>query len=436
MTATAEGVETESQHDEVVDLGCDLADRLVRPTAGGTGMTFGTLAVLSLIAILGPVLALPQRWHIPVVVGELLAGIAVGPMGLDWLDSSDVTLTFLAQIGFVLVMFVAGTHVPVHDPHLRAGIRIGALRAAAVGIIAAVLGVVIAQAFDTGHAALYAVLMASSSAALILPIVSSLRLGGVPVLQMLPQVAIADTACIVALPLAIDPQHAVRAVVGTLAVLATAAALYLLLRYLENSGLRKRAHRISDERKWALELRMNLALLFGLAALAVRTEVSIMLAGFAFGVAVALVGEPRRLARQVFGVTEGFLGPLFFVWLGASLDLGELVGNPSFLGLGLALGVGAVAAHVAMRLLAQPVSMGALAAAQLGVPVAAATVGDQLGVLAPGESAALILGALVTIVVTAVAGGTAVRQGLVAEARKARKSDRRADGEADRRASG
>ena len=29
MTATAEGVETESQHDEVVDLGCDLADRLV-----------------------------------------------------------------------------------------------------------------------------------------------------------------------------------------------------------------------------------------------------------------------------------------------------------------------------------------------------------------------------------------------------------------------
>ncbi len=140
-------------------------------------MTFATLAVISLIAVLGSVLALPPRWHIPVVVGELLAGIAVGLMGLGWLDASDVTLTFLAQIGFVLVMFVAGTHVPVHDPHLRAGIRIGALRAVAVGVIAAVLGVVIARAFGTGHAALYAVLMASSSAALILPIVSSLRLG-------------------------------------------------------------------------------------------------------------------------------------------------------------------------------------------------------------------------------------------------------------------
>jgi len=397
-------------------------------------MTFGTLAVISLIAVLGPVLAWPQRWHVSVVVGELIAGVAVGPMGFDWLDTGDPTLVFLAQVGFVMVMFVAGSHVPVHDPYLRAGIRIGALRAVAVGIIAAGLGVVIAQIFGTGHAALYAVLMASSSAALILPVVSSLRLGGVPVLQMLPQVAIADTACIVALPLAIDPQNAARAAIGTVAVLATAAGLYLLLRYLESSGLRRRAHRISDERKWALELRMNLAFLFGLAALAVRAHVSIMLAGFAFGVAVALVGEPRRLARQVFAVTEGFLGPLFFVWLGATLDLGELVRRPAFVALGLALGVGAVLAHVAMRLLAQPVSMGALAAAQLGVPVAAATVGDQLGVLAPGESAALILGALVTIAVTAVAGGMAVRQGLVAEAHKARKPDRRTGGEPDRRA--
>ncbi|RYV51416.1 cation:proton antiporter [Pengzhenrongella frigida] len=382
-------------------------------------MTFGTLAVVALIGVLGPALAWPQRWHVPVVVGELFAGILVGPMVLDWLDAGDVTLTFLADIGFALVMFVAGSHVPVHDPQLRAGLRIGTVRAVAVGVIAAVLGVVIANIFDTGHAALYAVLMASSSAALILPIVSSLRLGGVPVLQMLPQVALADTACIVVLPLVIDPEHALRAALGTVAVLGATGALFLLLRWLERTGIRKHAHQVSDERKFALELRMNLAVLFGLAALAVWAEVSIMLAGFAFGVAVALVGEPRRLARQLFAVTEGFLGPLFFVWLGATLDLGELVRNPAFAALGLALGIGAVLAHVAMRLLAQPLSMGAMASAQLGVPIAAATVGADLHVLAPGEPAALILGALVTIAVTAVAGSLAARGGLVAEAGRA-----------------
>jgi Kef-type K+ transport system membrane component KefB len=162
---------------------------------------------------------------------------------------------------------------------------------------------------------------------------------------------------------------------------------------------------------------MNLAVLFALAALATYTSVSIMLAGFSFGVVVALVGEPRRLARQLFAVTEGFLAPLFFVWLGAHLELSELARRPSFILLGLALGAGAVLAHVAMRLLAQPVPIAAMASAQLGVPVAAATVGSQLHLLQPGEPAALLLGALVTIAVTAVASSRAARSGFVTKAR-------------------
>jgi Kef-type K+ transport system membrane component KefB len=380
-------------------------------------MTFGTLAVISLIALLGPLLALSRRWNLPVVLGELIAGIALGPTGIDWLHAQESTFTFLAQIGFALVMFVAGSHVPVRDPHLRVALRIGTIRAVAVGVVAALFGVVVAKIFGTGHAALYAILMASSSAALILPIVESLRLGGAQVLQMLPQVAIADTACIVALPLVIDPQHAGRAALGAAGVLACAAVLFVALRYLEHNGIRKRGHKISEERKFALELRMNLMILFALAALATRTHVSIMLAGFAFGLAVALVGEPRRLARQLFAVTEGFLGPLFFVWLGASLDLRELGRHPSFVLLGLMLGVGAVAAHVAMRLIGQSSSIGALTSAQLGVPVAAATVGSQLHLLQPGEPAALILGALVTIGVAAVAGALAARAGLTTAAR-------------------
>jgi Kef-type K+ transport system membrane component KefB len=379
-------------------------------------MTFGTLAVISLIAILGPLLALPRRWNLPVVLGELIAGIALGPTGIDWLHAQDTTLTLLAQIGFALVMFVAGSHVPVRDPRLRVALRIGTIRAVGVGVVAALLGVVVSTVFGTGHAALYAVLMASSSAALVLPIVESLRLGGGPVLRMLPQVAIADTACIVALPLVIDPRNAGRAAIGAAAVLASAAVLFVILRYLESSGIRKRAHDTSEDRKFALELRVNLVILFALAALAVRTHVSIMLAGFAFGLAVALVGEPRRLARQLFAVTEGFLGPLFFVWLGASLDLRELGRRPSFILLGVMLGVGAVAAHLAMRVFGQPAPIGALTSAQLGVPVAAATVGSQLHLLQPGEAAALILGALVTIGVAAVAGALAARSGLTAAA--------------------
>jgi Kef-type K+ transport system membrane component KefB len=174
-------------------------------------------------------------------------------------------------------------------------------------------------------------------------------------------------------------------------------------------------HRLSEKRKFALELRIQLVLLFGLAALAVRTHVSIMLAGFAFGLGVSAMGEPRRLARQLFALTEGLFGPLFFVWLGASLNLRALGSHPSFIGLGVLLGVGAVVAHVSPRLLGQPTSMGLMASAQLGVPVAAAAVGTQIHVLKPGEASALILGALVTIAITTAGGSLAVRAGLVAQ---------------------
>jgi hypothetical protein len=70
--------------------------------------------------------------------------------------------------------------------------------------------------------------------------------------------------------------------------------------------------------------------------------------------------------------------------------------------------------HAAVSVTRQPPAAGALAAAQLGVPVAATTLGQQLHLLKPGEPAALILGALITIAIAAWAGsllsrGTPVR---------------------------
>ena len=183
-----------------------------------------------------------------------------------------------------------------------------------------------------------------------------------------------------------------------------------MLSRLERSGARLRVHRVSEDRKFALELRVQLTILFAFAALAVVGHVSIMLAGFSFGLAVALVGEPRRLARQLFAIADGFLGPLFYVWLGASLNVVDLVTRPGMILLGVALGLGALLAHASARLLGLPLPYGLLAAAQLGVPVAAATIGTQLHLLAPGEAAALILGALITIGAATVAAGVASRR--------------------------
>jgi Kef-type K+ transport system membrane component KefB len=283
----------------------------------------------------------------------------------------------------------------------------------AVGVVAGVLGYVVAKAIGTSHAPLYAVLMASSSAAVILPVVESVGLGGEQVIALLPQVAIADAACIVLLPLAIDPDHALRAAVGAVVVIAAGVVAFFLFRRLESSGIRARVHRVSEQRHFAIELRVSLAVLFAMAAIAVAVHVSIMLAGFALGLAVCAVGEPRRVARQLFAVTEGFFAPLFFVWLGASLQIRALASSPRMILLGVLLGAGAVLAHLVACLLKAPPPLAMLASAQLGVPVAAATIGSQLGLFRAGEASALVLGALLTIGVAVAGGGLAARAGLV-----------------------
>ncbi len=165
-----------------------------------TGFGFHTLALLVAIGLVGPLIAAVPRVRIPVVIGELMVGVIVGKTGFGIIDYTDPTLTLLANVGFALVMFIVGTHVPVREPTVRSSIPAAAVRAVLVGAVAALFGVVLADAFGTGHAALYGVLMASSSAALALPVMQSLGLNGPPVLSVTAQIAIADAASIILLP--------------------------------------------------------------------------------------------------------------------------------------------------------------------------------------------------------------------------------------------
>jgi Kef-type K+ transport system membrane component KefB len=388
------------------------------------GFGFQTLALLTAVGLAGPLLAALPGLRIPVIIGELIAGLVIGRTGFGLVDDANPTFQLFANIGFALVMFVVGTHVPIRDPAMRSAVPRALARAVLVGAVAAALGVGVAAVFGTGHAALYSVLMASSSAALALPVIDSLGLGGPQVLSVTAQIAITDAACIVLLPLVIDLPRAPTVALGALAIAAAAMAFFLLLRAVDRRGWRQRAHDYSKKNRFALELRSNLLVLFALAALASSTHVSIMLAGFALGLVIASVGEPRRLARQLFGIAEGFFSPLFFVWLGASLQVRELVSHPKLILLGVGLGLGAVLAHCAGRLLGQPLTLAVLSAAQLGVPVAAATIGTQEHLLVAGEASALMFGALLTIVCTSIAGALAARGQSTGKADKPAETDK------------
>jgi hypothetical protein len=74
---------TPATHGHGVVVAVDIGGRvwLFGPTPEMIRMSFATLAVISLVAIIGPLLALPRRWHLPVILGELVAGIVLGTTG-------------------------------------------------------------------------------------------------------------------------------------------------------------------------------------------------------------------------------------------------------------------------------------------------------------------------------------------------------------------
>ncbi|MGC1955345.1 MAG: cation:proton antiporter [Gammaproteobacteria bacterium] len=98
---------------------------------------------LMVILLLARILAeLAVRFKMPSVIGELVAGVVLGPSLLGWLQPTEV-LTLLAEIGVILLLFEVGMETDV-GRLMRAGPK--ALLVAVVGfVLPFVLGVAICR---------------------------------------------------------------------------------------------------------------------------------------------------------------------------------------------------------------------------------------------------------------------------------------------------
>jgi Kef-type K+ transport system membrane component KefB len=366
-------------------------------------MTFGTLSVIVLAGLAGPLVSASGKVIVPVIVGELAAGLVVGRTGFGWIHPADPTTAFLAAIGFAMLMFTAGMHVPVRQPELVRRLGRGATAAGAAGVFAIGAGIATARIAGVPHPAIYVVILASGSAAVLVP---SLHEAGLlnqsEGLVVAAQIAVADVLAIIAVPLVLRPNRATHALLGALAVAACAVLLYFALRSLRGAAWIGRIRMLSKKREWALDLRVSLLVLFGLAWLATRTGTSVLVAGFAVGLVVAAIGGPKRLSRQVVGVAQGFFVPLFFVVLGAQIDLRAFGTHGSLVVLAALLIVFNVLLSVgAAAVTKQSVGAGLAAAVSLGVPAAVVTLGLQQHVISAGIGAAIMVAALASIGVSA-----------------------------------
>jgi Kef-type K+ transport system membrane component KefB len=363
-------------------------------------VSFGDLLVIVLAGLAGPLIALTPRYFVPVVIGEIAAGVLLGKTGLGAVHPSNATLSFLSQVGFAMLMLTAGMHLPLSDRRLFASLRQGALLAAIVGALAVPAGLAAAALAGTAHAAVYAVVLASGSAAVLLPALQETGAEGRGALVVMAQVTIADVVTIVSVPIVLQPGRTGHVLLGCALVAAAAALLLGAGRALAGHGWVEHVRHLSKQRHWALDLRISLLVLFLLAWLAQRSGTSVLIAGFGAGVTVALVGGPKRLSTQIRGVADGFFVPLYFVTLGAQLDLGGLFSHPAMIALAGALAVLNVAIHLVAALAGRLTPGAGLAAsAQLGVPAAVASLGLAEGVLSGEVATAIVAASIVSLAI-------------------------------------
>lgn len=366
-------------------------------------MSFGTLALVGLCGLCGPLLSAPSRGTIPVVVGEIAAGVVVGRTGLQAIDTGNPTLSFLSDVGFAMLMLNAGLNVPLHEGRIRAALGRGALAAGLVGVFAVAAALLVSRIGGVGHAAVFAVMIASGSAAIVLPVIQDRGLTGPAVLTVIAQVTVADVAATIAIPFVLRPGKAGDVAGGTLLIVLALFAMFGVARVTGGTLAVRALRRQGKQRRWAIDLRLALLALFFLAWIAERTGASLLVAGFGAGLMIAAIGGPKRLSTEVVGVAGGFFVPLFFVVLGARIDLRGVVEHPSLLALALALATATTVVHVlAARLTRQPVASGLLASAQLGVPSAIVALGLSERVITSAEGAAIITAAMLSLAVCAV----------------------------------
>jgi Kef-type K+ transport system membrane component KefB len=368
---------------------------------------FDSLLVIIVAGLVGPLLAAGRRPLIPAVIGELIAGIALGRSGLGLIDATTPANGLLYGLGFAMLMLVAGSHVDLGAPGLRASARAGAIAAGLVALLSLPVGLAIGVGLAPGAPPLlFPVLLAGSSAAVAFPILEERGLIGPGVGLLLVWIPLADVLTVLLMPLTLIGSAQIPEALGgdALIVVGTVGALWLGERVAHSERAMMLRDR-SQTRGWALQLRVTLLILVVLSLIATRTGGSTLLAGFGAGLILVRLREPTRLEVQLSGIAEGFFVPAFFVLIGSELDLRSLAGDPSAILLALALAAGGLAIHLAAsRVVAPPPwsGFGLAAAAQLGLPAAAASLGLGTGALSPAVAAAIVLAGCLTVLPAAI----------------------------------
>jgi len=358
-----------------------------------------------------------HRAKLPIVLGELIAGMIIGPFALGGLPLFNgeplvvlnESVRVMGEIGAIVILFIAGMHVTPRE-FFKGGAA--SLTVGSIGVaLPFFAGFFVFRffGFEALQAMLVATALTATSIAISVQVLSHLGKLKSPEARLILGAAIIDDVLALAVlsvvtsmvehGVTVDPVEItflILKVLGLFAVLLI-ASIIILPKVVARADLWKARGSVEA---------VATAAFFGIAALATLAGLSPIVGAFAAGMALASTPILKRLEEYV-GKLEFIFAPLFFAIIGAQVDLTGLNLNVLLLA-SVLIGIAIVTKLVGCGLPAMlflknkersmRVGIGMVSRGEVGLIVAG--VGVTSGVLSGDIYTVVILMVVVTTILT------------------------------------
>jgi Kef-type K+ transport system membrane component KefB len=346
-----------------------------------------------------------ERLKQPAVVGEILAGIIIGPSLLGWVAPSDL-LSVLAEVGVIFLLFTVGL-----ETKPQAIFQVGK-RAVIVAVLGVALpfaaGYLIAIAWDGVfvEAMFVGAALVATSVGITARVLGSMGLLELQTSRIILGAAVIDDILgLIILSLVSSIRDGSVSAAGLIKTAAAAVLFTVFVGLVGSKLLLKLAPAIKRLRVSKPFFNIGLILCLGLSVASIYVGVAAIIGAFLAGMALAeATEENHKMHDLTSGVTE-FLVPFFLVNIGMQLDL-KVFGDSAVVVLALIvtlvavltkfIGCGLGAWGMTKREMAQ-IGVGMVPRGEVGIVVA--QIGLGLGVISPQFFAAVLFMAVGTTLI-------------------------------------
>jgi Kef-type K+ transport system membrane component KefB/Trk K+ transport system NAD-binding subunit len=376
-------------------------------------LQFLPLLLVLLLAFLVPLALSRLRW-MPLVVGEIITGMIIGPSLLG-LIGRDPTLDFLAEIGLALLMFLSGLEVDfsLFRQAAAGARRFQPQRLAAVSFLLTLLlagasGLFLVRWGIARDPVMIALILATTSLGVVVPVLKEKGLSPTPLGQAIILSALmADfftmfliTVYVAAIAHGLSLKILFVGILFVTALLAYRLGLLHLRRLRLDKVLSELSHTTSQ-----VKIQAALALMLAFVLLAKFLGTEMILGAFLAGAVLSLLDRPadEQSRQRLEAIGFGFFVPLFFITVGVGFDLRTLLRDRRTLILAPLLLAAALIIKIVSALVLrasfswrQALAGGFLLSARLSLIIAASGIGLSLGIIEAPTNAAFILIAALT----------------------------------------